>query len=125
MKRLSLTAAAALLTALVLVPSGAGAAAGGGPSATKSATSKAKIYDQGFTPPVMRIRVNGSVKWTWDSSNQYNHSILQNTGPRGAKAFISKTRSKNYSYTHKFTKKGTYVLLCTIHPGYQQTIIAR
>ena len=73
----------------------------------------------------MRIRKNGSVKWKWDSSNQYNHSVLQNSGPKGSKAFISKTRSKNYSYTHKFLKSGTYIVLCTIHPGYQQTIIVR
>jgi plastocyanin len=124
-KRLSLTSVAALLAVIVLAPSGAGAAASRAPLASKSATTTAIIYDQGFTPPLMRIRKNGSVKWKWDSSNQYNHSVLQNKGPRGSKAFISKTRSKNYSYTHKFLTSGTYIVLCTIHPGYQQTIIVR
>jgi len=119
------TSSAALLAALgalvVAGPAGAGSATGQA-AAAKPKTVAAMVYDQGFTPPTVKIKLNGSVKWTWDSGNADFHTVTLNSAPRGVGIFGSNKRSVNYSFTHKFTKVGKYVIFCTLHPGNQQTI---
>lgn len=123
MVKLSKSAAlfAALGALVVAVPAGAGAATGHA-AAAKPTTVAAMVYDQGFTPPTLKIKLNGSVKWVWDNSNADFHTVTLNSAPRGVGIFGSSKRSVNYSFTHKFTKVGKYVIFCTLHPGNQQTI---
>ena len=114
----SLALLAALGALVVAGPAGAGSATG-----HAAATTTATVYDQGFTPPTLKIKKNGAVKWVWDSSNADFHTVTLNSAPRGVGIFGSSKRSVNYSFTHKFTKAGKYVIFCTLHPGNQQTII--
>jgi len=119
------TSSLALLAALgvlaVAGPAGAGPATGHAAKA-KSKTAAAMVYDQGFTPPVVKIKVNDSVKWTWDNANADFHTVTLNSAPRGVSVFGSSRRAVNYSFTRKFTKAGKYIIFCTLHPGNQQTI---
>lgn len=125
MVKVKTTSSLALLAALgvlaVAVPAGAGAATGHAAKA-KPKTAAAMVYDQGFTPPTLKIKLNGSVKWTWDSGNADFHTVTLNSAPRGVGMFGSSKRAVNYNFTHKFTKVGKYVIFCTLHPGNQQTI---
>jgi len=118
----SIALIAALGALVVAGPAGAGPATGHA-AAAKPKTTAAKVYDQGFTPPTVKIKLNGSVKWTWDSANTDSHTVTLNAAPRGVAVFGSKRASVAYSYSHKFTKLGKYVIYCTLHPGNQQTII--
>jgi len=118
----SIALLAALGALAVAGPAGAGPATGHA-AAAKPKTTLATVYDQGFTPPTVKIKVNGSVKWTWDSFNTDFHTVTLNSAPKGVGMFGSSKRSVNYNFTHKFTKIGKYVVFCTLHPGNQQTVI--
>lgn len=113
---------AALGVLVVAGPAGAGPATGHA-AAAKPKTTAASVYDTGFTPPTVKIKLNDSVKWTWDSANTDSHTVTLNAAPRGVAVFGSQKRSVGYSYSHKFTKLGKYVMWCTVHPSKQQTII--
>ncbi len=113
---------AALGVLVVAGPAGAGPATGHA-AAAKPKTTAASVYDTGFTPPTVKIKLNDSVKWTWDSANADSHTVTLLVAPRGVGVFGSQKRSVAYSYSRKFTKLGKYVIYCTLHPGNQQTII--
>ena len=114
----SLALLAALGTLVVAGPAAAGSA-----TSHAAATTTASVYDQGFTPPTLKIKKNGAVKWVWDNANADYHTVTLNSAPKGVSIFGSRKQAVNYSFTHKFTKAGKYVIFCTLHPGNQQTII--
>ncbi len=114
----SLALLAALGALVVAGPVAAGPATG-----HAAATTTASVYDQGFTPPTLKIKKNGAVKWVWDNANADYHTVTLNSAPKGVSIFGSRKQAVNYSFTHKFTKAGKYVIFCTLHPGNQQTII--
>ncbi len=118
---LSTSALLAALAALAAAaPAGAGTAEG-----RAAAVTKAGVWDGGFTPPTVKIKKNGSVKWVWGAGNADAHNVTLNSGPRGVNIFFSRKAASGYSYTRKFKKAGKYVIFCTIHPGNQQTIIVK
>ena len=117
----SLALLAALGALVVAGPAGAGPTTGHA-AAVKPKTTAAQVYDQGFTPPTVKIKLNGTIKWTWDNSNADVHTVTLNSAPKGVGIFGSSKRAVNYSFSHKFTKVGKYVILCSVHPGNQQKI---
>jgi plastocyanin len=68
-----------------------------------------------FTPSTLTIKKGTTVKWKW--SGKIPHNV---TG----KGFHSKTASK-LTFKHKFTKKGTYRVVCTIHEAFGQKMTIR
>ncbi len=117
---LSTSALLAALAALAAAPAGAGTAEG-----RAAAVTKAGVWDAGFTPPTVKIKKNGSVKWVWGAGNADAHNVTLMSGPRGVAIFFSRKAASGYSYTRKFKKAGKYVIFCTAHPGNQQTIIVK
>ncbi len=120
-KALSTSALLAALAALAAaVPAAAETADG-----RAAAVTKAGVWDGGFTPPTIKIKKNGSVKWVWGAGNADAHNVTLNSGPRGVKIFFSRKAASGYSYSYKFRKAGKYVIFCTAHPGKQQTILVK
>ncbi len=120
-KALSTSALLAALAALAAaVPAGAGTAGG-----QAAAVTTVGVWDAGFTPPTVKIKKNGSVKWVWGAGNADAHNVTLISGPRGVKIFFSRKAASGYSYTRKFRKAGKYVIFCSAHPGNQQTIIVK
>jgi plastocyanin len=79
--------------------------------AATSATSATKVTvgNNFFKPKTVTIKKGGSVKWVWAGGIPHNVK-----GP----GFKSKTTAtKGFTYTHRFTKKGTYNVLCQVHPS--------
>ena len=63
----------------------------------------------------VKIKKGGSVKWVWADS--LPHTVK---GP----GFSSKeSASKGFSYTHKFSKKGTFKIICSIHGSSMKTTV--
>jgi plastocyanin len=61
------------------------------------------------------IRRGGSVKWVW-SDNQ-THNVH---GP----GFTSKLSSKKgFTFTRRFTKRGTFTIICQVHPKTMKTVV--
>ncbi|MEA2274068.1 MAG: hypothetical protein QOI98_2776 [Solirubrobacteraceae bacterium] len=89
-------------------------------------TKSVEIDDNYFVSKkshTIHIAKNTTVKWNWTGSNTHNVTLTK--APRGVKKFHSATKVKGV-YAHKFTKAGTYTILCTIHaPGMKMTVRVR
>ena len=89
---------------LVLVLTAA-AALGLSASAVGSGTATVKISDYKFTPKVLHIHRGTTVTWKWTGEDPHNV-----TGPH----FRSATK-KTGTFRHRFTRRGTFKYVCTIH----------
>jgi plastocyanin len=91
------------------------ATAANGRGAHASATKRVSVRDDLFVAKSVTIRSGDRVKWTWRDSN--DHNVTFRKVPKGAsKKPRAKTRSSG-TFTRKFTKRGTYRYVCTIHEG--------
>lgn len=77
-----------------------------------SGTRTVKVGDNFFSPKSVKIRRNSKVRFRWNRTRK-RHNVAVRSGPV---RFKSRTRRGRYTYTRKFTKRGTYRLYCTIHP---------
>ena len=93
-KLVSLLAVAALSVGLILS------------SVAFGATKKVGVKGLTFTPKTLSVKKGTTVKWSWKTSG-VPHNV---TG----KGFKSKLAA-NVTFSHKFTKAGTYKYVCSIH----------
>ena len=64
---------------------------------------------------VVTIHKGGTVKWVWRDSAPHNVK-----GP----GFKSRTVSgKGKSYSHRFRSKGTFKIICQVHPTTMKTVV--
>jgi plastocyanin len=87
------------------------------PAATNASAARAVTVDNfAFSPASLSVRAGTTVTWRFRDSTKHNVTVK-----RGPARFHSKNiRRGNYSRT--LTRRGTYKLVCTIHPGMRQTI---
>ena len=76
------------------------------------ATKKVGVKGLAFVPKSITIKRGTTVKWSWKGS--IPHNVV-------GKGFKSKTTA-NGSVKHKFTKKGTYTVICTLHKAAGMTM---
>jgi plastocyanin len=100
-----------LLTALLVAISAV--------SALASSGKTVRVGDNYYGPK--RLTVGRSTKVTWKWVGVLKHNVVVHTGPS---AFSSKTQVRG-SYSHTFTKRGTYQLVCTVHPKMKMTVVVR
>jgi plastocyanin len=100
-----------LLTALVVAVSAV--------SAFASSGQTVRVGDNYYGPKT--LRVGRGTKMTWNWVGVLKHNVVVHQGPS---AFSSKTQVRG-SYSHTFTKKGTYQLVCTIHPSMKMTVVVK
>ncbi len=101
-QQVCLVAAVAMLAIALLPP--AGAAAGGGP--------RVKLGDNFFKPKKKTVAKGTKIRFAWKGSNRHNVTLRKGPG-----SFVSTTtRKKGVDFTHRFKKRGTYKIYCTIHP---------
>ena len=108
MKRLSALVASATVCAAIAAPALA---------APKTRTVSVK--DDVFSPKSMTVSQRTTVRWVWRGTSPHNVSVVS-----GAQRFRSGNKVKG-SFSRRLTRKGTYRLTCTIHPGMNQTIRVR
>jgi plastocyanin len=66
------------------------------------------------------VRIHRGTRLTWRF-----HGTLHNvTVTRGPQHFRSGNRSRG-SFSHRFTRRGTYRIVCTIHSGMRMTVKVR
>ena len=70
-----------------------------------AATKKVGVKGLKFTPKTLKVKRGTTVRWSWSGSVPHNVS---------GKGFKSKTAGK-VTFSKKFTKKGTYRYVCTLH----------
>jgi plastocyanin len=104
MKRFVIALAAMAVCGLLAVPAFA-------------ATRNVTVGDTFFRSKTVTVKRNTTVKWTWRGS--LPHDVKVTSGPVRFKSTV-KTKG---SYSRKLTRKGTYRILCTIHPGVMRMTI--
>lgn len=72
-----------------------------------AATRSDSVKDNYFGPRSISISKGGSVTWIWRGNGYHN---VVGAGVRSAV-------KKRGTFTHRFSKRGTYTFLCTVHPG--------
>ncbi len=81
--------------------------------ASAAPTTTVKLGDNFFKPASKTIRRGTTVRFKWTGSNP--HNVTKRSGPGGS--FHSRTTSRDgVNFAKRFTKRGTYKLICTIHP---------
>jgi plastocyanin len=88
-------------------------------SALASAGKTVKVSDNYYGPKSLTVGRGTKVTWKW--VGVLKHNVVVHAGPS---AFSSKTQVRG-SYSHTFTKKGTYQLVCTIHPSMKMTVVVK
>lgn len=102
-----LTASAAALTTVAAV------AVLAVPGSDAAATKTVRVIDNRFSPTSLTVKKGTTVKWFWDKT-MTQHDVTVRKGPT---KFHSHLMQKG-SFTKKFTRKGTYKIVCTIHESF-------
>ena len=87
-------------------------------AAEASKTAQVNISDFEYSPATVTIPVGGTVTWT-------NHDTASHTVTSNDKIIQSNTLAPGASYSHTFTKIGTYNYFCSIHPTMKGEIIVQ
>jgi plastocyanin len=75
-------------------------------------TKKVNVVDFAFKPKTLTVKKGTKVTWNWTARSGIRHDVSVKRGPV---KFHSRKQSKG-TFTVTFKKKGTYHLICTIHP---------
>ena len=104
-KLLGLVAALALLAA-VAVPA-------------LAATRTVKVDDNVFSPKSLSVRKGDSVRFRW--VGRAPHNVARSSGP----SFSTIGIRRSGTVTRRLRRRGTYRLVCTIHPGMSMKVVVR
>src|SRR5689334_8945617 len=88
---------------------------------TKSVKVGNNYFVRAGSTPTISIQKGSTLKFVWHS-NGVPHNVKKTRGP--GPAFHSPVKTGG-SYSHKFTRGGTYKLVCTIHSGMKLTVKVR
>ena len=90
------------------------------PSGAATTTKTVAVKDDFFKPKKLTIAKGTKVKWVWKGKRAHNVTVAD--GP----AMFRAGKRKKGTFTHTFTKKGKYLIFCTIHaPDMQMKITVK
>ena len=77
-----------------------------------------RVADDFYDPATLTVKKNTKVKFRWAPENVNPHNVNLAKGPTGVRKrdFRSATDETDVKFAPIFEKRGTYNLLCTIHP---------
>lgn len=104
--------------ALVALPLAGVVSAGSAGAASKKAVVHIKDID--FSPKALKVKKGTTVTWRFEDGASFTPHNVTSTGK---KRFKSSTTKQDGTYSVKFTKKGTYTYVCTIHLNMKAKII--
>ena len=85
-----------------------------------AASKTVKVGDNWFvhsgSPSTVKVHKGTTVVWKWTGKVFHNVTVT-----RGPQRFHSSTKGSG-TFKHKMTKKGTYKIVCTLHPGMEMTL---
>jgi len=98
-------------------------AAGGSTGTSTSAGGatagpKVDISNFSFNPGTLTVKVGDTVTWT--NNDSATHTVTANDN-----SFDSANLASGASFSHTFSKAGTYPYRCTIHPNMTGTIVVQ
>lgn len=94
------------------------AAAASGVTTAAGAGATVTVKDNRFSPSYLSVTKGARVLFVWKGKALHD---VKGSGPA---SFCSSLQSKG-SFSVKLTKKGTYGVVCTVHPGMRMTLKVR
>jgi plastocyanin len=88
--------------------------------AQNTSTMEVKIDNFSFGPVTLTVPVGTAVTWT--NRDDIPHTIVSTDDP---KAFKSKVLDTDEKFSFTFSKPGTYLYFCSIHPKMTGKVIVR
>jgi plastocyanin len=76
------------------------------------------LHNDAFTPATVTVHAGDTVRWINDDDDA--HTVTATDG-----SFDSKGLDTSASWTHTFTKPGTYKYFCELHPFMKGTVIVK
>lgn len=83
-----------------------------------AATRTVVVKNIDFSVKTLRIKRGDSVRWLF-RDGRTPHNVTSKGSPR----FRSSSTRQGGSYTVRFTRRGTYRYVCTIHPNMRARVI--
>ena len=74
------------------------------------------IKDYKFAPAMVKVPVGGTITWTNKDADV--HTVMSATG-----LFASGALDTDDKFSYTFTKPGTYVVACSLHPQMSETVV--
>jgi plastocyanin len=102
MKKLAVAALAVATTAAFAIQS--------------EAATSVRVDDDVFRPGSVRVSKGATVRWRWVGDSRHNVTVR-----RGPVRFKSSTK-RSGTYTRTMRRRGTYRIVCTLHPGMDMTL---
>ncbi len=85
----------------------------------KRASKTVSVDDDFFSPSNLNVSKGTKVKFKWVGND--SHNVVKKSGPGGD--FSSPiTDERGVNLTHKFSKSGTYKIICTIHESMKMKV---
>ncbi len=110
MRTLLAVAAAIAVAAALAVPALAG---------TRTVAVGDYYFGRAGTTPTITVRRGTVVRWVF--RGRVKHDLKARSGPQ---RFTSRARVRG-SYRKRVTRRGTYRIVCTLHPGMEMTLKVR
>lgn len=76
---------------------------------------RVSVADFSFSPRSVELKAGQSV--TWKNGGQTAHTV------KGPGFFSTRAMDPGGSYSHRFTRPGTYPYLCTLHPTLMKGVV--
>ncbi|SEH15547.1 cupredoxin domain-containing protein [Thermoleophilum album] len=93
--------------------------------AARSRSVTVRVGDYFFKPTALRVGSGTTIVWKWPSTPGDVHDVYLSRGPRGVKRFHSQLAASDYTYKRRLTVRGTYTVVCTLHPQMKMKITVR
>jgi plastocyanin len=87
------------------------------PAAPAPTSTSVLIQNFAFVPAMVRVKVGDTIIWMQNDSAP--HNIKSSDGSFDSQAVLS----RGQTFSHTFTKKGTFTYICGIHPSMQGAVI--
>jgi plastocyanin len=89
-------------------------------AALAAGSASVKVGDNWFKANTVTVNKGGKVTWTWVGTKYHNVTVV--SGP--AKFRRSRTQARG-TFSHIFTRAGTYHLYCSIHHNMKMTVVVK
>ena len=88
-------------------------------SAVAASGKTVTVADSHYGPKALAVGRGTKVTWRW--TGVLKHNVVVHTGP----AFFTSRTQVRGTFSHVFTRKGRYALVCTVHPKMKMTVVVR
>jgi plastocyanin len=89
-------------------------------TADAAVTKQVVLKDVDFSPSTVTIQRGSSVRWVWKDP-EVSHDVTS----RGRLRFRSSATKLTGTHKVRFSRKGTYRYVCTIHPNMLGKVVVR